>query len=183
MDEQQLAAALAEIDEQYYAQEEDAETAIAALNGYFEQLWQDQEAAKIFASQAAQVAGGAYIPHLFWPALHRFLKEDTGRDVIAELFEAFGNSNFDEETQKIFRPLAVVYFMHEKEFEVDRLRTRVLHKLHPGVQEYFEQLIEFNEKNHRSAVAFARKFALVGDRFPDFELFNQPLAHLEEQLS
>lgn len=179
MDETQLQAALEEIDAAYYANDEDRDLATAALSGYFEQLWDDADAAALFSRLAAEVAGGVYIPYLFWVALHRFLKTEGQREVIAELFAAFGRSNFDEATQLQLKPLAVVYFMHEKEFEVDRLKSRVIQKLHPTVQEFFQKTLEFVEKNRKSAIAYQQKFALVGAEFPDFERFNQPLAHLE----
>lgn len=183
MDVKQLDAALKSIEDAYIASDENVDDAVQSLTKLHKQVLGDAALLASFTEKAATVCGGLYIPYLVWPVLHAFMKDETQRSQLAKLFHAFGESNFDEETQKQMKPLIVVYFMKEKEFEVDRLKTFVLLKLHPGVQEYFAKLMEFTVKNRNSAEAYQRKFTLLGSSFPDFERFAQPVSKLEEELA
>jgi hypothetical protein len=183
MDAKQLDAALQKIEDTYFANDENAEAAIASLTELHKKVLADPAALALFNEKAALTCGGLYLPYLFWPVLHNFFADETQRTALGKLFHLFGESNFDEETQKLMKPLVVVYFMKEKEFELDRLKTFVLQKLHPGVQEYFAKLMEFVVKNRNSADAYLRKFTLLGGEFPDFERFAQPVSKLEEELA
>lgn len=135
-----------------------------------------------FAVDVAEYCGGAYIPYVFWTTLGRFWTDESQRTVLQQLIRAFLQSDFDEEEQSLLRPLLVVYFQREREFEVSRARTQAESGAHPAAKEWLEAVLHFHENNKVAARTYTEKFALLHKTMPNFALFNLPLAKLEEAL-
>lgn len=135
-----------------------------------------------FSLAARFTCGGLYIPYLFWIALEGFIKGKDTRHELQELLRAFAESDFDPAEQSLMKPLIVTYFLKEKEFEIDRVKAHIVDTAHPAVREYFLKLIAFPEANKSSARLYSQKFHLLGAYFPNFNLYNLPLAEIEEKL-
>jgi hypothetical protein len=177
--------AIEQIENDYFAQDENQQLALERLHALHFELWdrQDAEGLLEFRAEAALIGGGIYLPYLFWPELHAFLTTDgANRLRIYDMIQALATSDFDEHVQTLLKPLLVVYFSKEKAFELDKLRTFILAQAHASVKEYFDKLFAFVTQNKASVSTYQAKFALVSARFPDFELFAQPLQRLQEQL-
>ncbi|GAB4404566.1 MAG: hypothetical protein OHK0039_04830 [Bacteroidia bacterium] len=143
---------------------------------------QDGDEFNRFLVQCAERFGGAYIPYLFWDKLSYFLEMQEERAWLQELIRAFANSNFDEEEQATLKPLLVVYFAKEKDFEIDKVRAVIIDKSHPTVRDYFNKLINFVKRNASATEMYCEKFQLLKDVHPDFELLSLPITQLKERL-
>ncbi len=183
MDATQLEESLDQIEAQY-AESEDADAAIESLSALHRSLLDDPELLETFRLNALTACSGHYLPHLLWVALSQFDTEpEAQRKKIFEVCKALADSDFDDRLQAAMKPLMVVYFSKEKEFEIDRVHSRVVDGSHPKVKEWFDKSIGFVQKNSHSAQAYVHKFNLLKGRFPDFDRFNMPVARLEEELA
>jgi hypothetical protein len=174
------------IDEAYYTLEEDdlegREQIYSVMRELHNSLLEDPEQAENlydFIVEGSSKAGGIYIPYFFWVELSKLLSNEPDRDLIWELLKRFIESDFEDETLRNMKPLLVVYFSRESEFELDRLKTH-LTKAHPKVREYFHSLFRFKEQNLKSVEAYNRKFEIVRQYYPNFELLSLPVQKLEE---
>ncbi len=136
-----------------------------------------------FTVQAAERFGGAYIPYLFWDRLALFYDDPFERDYLFQLVNSFAVSNFEEDEQRLMKPLLITYFAVEKEFERDKIIAQIAAKAHPEVREYLEKLFTFVEKNQRSTDMYREKFELLRNVMPDFNLFQLPITQLRDQLA
>lgn len=168
----------------YDAEDDLSEEIIAELTALHKQALQaGGEDAEEFFRNAPHVAGGAYIPYLFWIELAQFRRGEESRERLFFLLESFVNGDFEEAIRQRMKPLIVIYYLHERQFEIDKLNTTIVSKAHPQVQEFFQHLNEFVETNQTATRAYEEKFNLLMDYFPNFELFELPVQDLEEQLS
>jgi hypothetical protein len=183
MDATQLEEALDTI-EGAYAETEDVDAAIEQLAALHASLLEDAELLETFRLNALTTCNGHYLPHLMWVALADFDTEpESARLRIFDILFSLATSDFDERLRNAIKPLAVVYFSKEKQFEIDRVHARVVDGAHPLVKEWFDKAIAFVQKNGHSAQAYVHKFNLLKARFPDFDRFNMPIARLEEELA
>lgn len=136
-----------------------------------------------FQNEVSDRFGGMYVPYLLWDEIAQFVfnKDESRRESIQKLINAFANGYFDEQTQKWMKPLLIIYFYYELPLKIREFRERFLKRYHPKVQEYFEKLIHYKEKNPRTTVILFHKFERIHPLFPDFELFDVPLDIIEEQ--
>jgi hypothetical protein len=183
MDAKKLQADLQRIESEYFAADEDKAAAIAAMDDLHHGVWNDAQAATAFRRATLTVCGGAYIPSAFWPELATFAKDQSNRDFLFAAIQALVDSDFDDEMLARIKPFLVVYFAAEKQFELDKLKAFIIDKAHPRVREYFDKMTQFVTKNPASVQTYQRKFGLLKNHFPDFELFGQPVARLEEQVA
>jgi len=176
---------LDEIEDRYSIddQEEKKEELISELYQIHMDTASDEETLNRFTVLSAERFGGIYIPYLFWVKLSDFYEYELDRSYLFNLLKAFSDSNFGEDEQKLMKPLVIVYFSKEKEFEIDKLFTLVMDNAHPSVKEYFQKLLEFVDKNKRSTKMYIEKFEILKDVQPDFDLMNTPLSELKEQAS
>jgi hypothetical protein len=131
-----------------------------------------------FVTEVGPRFGGVYIPFLFWSLLSRFYEDPDERIYVQKMIEYFANSDFEEEDQRKMKSMLIVYFKLEKEFELDKLIALVLGKSHLSVQEYFQKLLSFVDKNQSATQMYCEKFDLLRFKFPDFELMAKPLTQL-----
>ena len=180
-----LESTLDQLEDKFYGEYEEDRAAIlkeiTALHK--EQMQEEGYNFQTFSAEIAPRFGGIYIPYLFWEGLNYFFSAPEYRIVLSQIIADFADSNFEEEERKLIKPLLVTYFNTEKEFELDKLHTRVIEKAHPSVQEYFESLTEFVTKNKSSVEMYVDKFDLVKNFFPNFELMALPLVKLKERLA
>lgn len=179
-----VAAKLEQIEKAFNeSEQEDRSTAIDALVALHMEVIKGKKDADLFFEQAAGICGGIYIPYLFWIELSKYAngKGDYSRAV--KLIQAFTDSDFDAELQQQMKALLVVYLAKETEFNRDKVKAHIVDKAHPTVREYFTKIYNFIENNQRVAATYNQKFALVKDYFPNFDLYNLPLAKLEAQLA
>lgn len=174
---------LQDIEDQYYAQDEEKTAAHQQLMELHRQLFGTPEE-EDFIADAQHICGGVYLPELFWRRLAQFMAESgtAQRQSVHELFQSLVDSDFDENLLLRFKPLATVYMASEKQFEIDRLEAQVFADTHPQVKEYFTKLSQFGTKNPHVVEAYRRKFSLVREEFPDFGRFDLPVNQLEEEL-
>ncbi len=136
-----------------------------------------------FLRTASEYAGGIYIPYLFWDPLFRFIHNDeSARATLQYLIDAFATGDFEEEEQQLMKPLLSIYFYYERTFEKERFKATYYKQYHRDVQNYLDELMEFGQKNKRSIAIYVKKFKLVGNQFPDFELFSLPLDEIQSQM-
>ncbi|MCB9234585.1 MAG: hypothetical protein H6581_23215 [Bacteroidia bacterium] len=142
-----------------------------------------EEAEAMFREEMLSRFGGIYIPYLFWGEMAQFMAQKIGREVLFETIQAFTNSGFEDVECKRMKPLVLTYFSVEKPFEIDKLFSQVIQKAHPSVQEYFEKLLRFVEKNSTSVSMYIEKFQMLADMEPDFEMLKMPLVRLKEKMA
>ena len=186
MDAGALEDALDKIENEYLENEDDKAGTQTALDEVHRQVWGTPLAVD-FRDQAIHICGGTYIPQVLWVELAQFNADpDTdksNRERVFDTIRAFTESDFDDDLKNRFKPLIIVYIAMEKQFELDRVKSFIVDKAHPQVKEFFEKMIQFVSKNPASVLTYQRKFGMLKNHFPDFELFSQPLVRLEEELA
>jgi len=135
---------------------------------------------RMFRNQALYACGGMYVPYIFWLELSQFFRNTHHRQVLFDVIKAFCESAFEDEDRKLMKPLLITYFANEKEFEVDKVLSLVVGKAHPAIQEYFQKITTFVNKNKNSTGTYLEKFRLLMDEYPDFELLALPVSKLKE---
>lgn len=183
MDAKKLEGDLQRIEAEYFAADEDKAAALAALDDLHRSVWNNAGEVAQFRRAVLQTCGGVYIPSVFWPELASFAKDQSNREFIFQIVQALVDSDFDEEMLNRIKPFLVVYFATEKQFELDKIKAFIVDKAHPRVREYFDKMTQFVTKNPASVQTYQRKFGMLQNHFPDFELFGQPVARLEEQMA
>ncbi|MEO0899646.1 MAG: hypothetical protein AAFY71_24765 [Bacteroidota bacterium] len=179
----EFVAELEKLEDLYYGDwEEDKAKLIKELTKLHLELGEDEDTFNRFLVQSAERFGGAYIPHLFWDKLSYYYENPDERIYLQELLRAFSVSNFDEEEQKLMKPLLVTYIAREKSFELNKIKAQTVDKAHPEVKEYFQKLTTFVEKNTKATEMYSEKFELLKDIHPDFELLNLPITRLKERM-
>lgn len=175
---------LEQLEDKYYGEwEEDKTQLIAALEELHKREWEDPDRFNRFLVQTSDRFGGVYIPYLYWAKLSTFVKENPDdRFYIQQLIKAFVESNFDEEEQRIMKPLVVTYFSKEKEFELNKVWTKTIDNSHPEVKEYFTKLLNFVQKNQKSTEMYTEKFMMLRQMHPNFGLLGLPITQLREQV-
>ncbi|MEM6265483.1 MAG: hypothetical protein AAGI38_23475 [Bacteroidota bacterium] len=173
-------AQLDAIEDKYYDEwEEDRGPLVKSLVETHQGLRKEPDNSRKLMLHLMDRFGGAYIPYLFWDRMDSFLDTpDEDRHYLHKLIQAFCDSSFEVEEQRKIKPLLVVYFNQEKEFEINKLKAQVIDKVHPTVKEFFTELTEFSEKNPAATKVYNDKFMLLRKETPDFELFGQPLSKL-----
>ena len=178
-----LAKELDRLEDSFYDEwEEDREPLVKELDKLHLEARKDLDSFNRFLVLTADRFGGVYIPYLFWDKLSDFLTVPEERTYIQQLIKAFVNSGFDEVTQKMMKPLMVVYLAKEKRFELDKIRAKLIDKAHPDVREYFQKLRSFVEKNQKSTEMYCEKFSMLTNVHPDFALLSMPITQLKEKM-
>jgi hypothetical protein len=136
-----------------------------------------------FRSVALKAMGGIFIPYLLWTDLRYFFSNATYRSLIFEDINEFSLSDFEEEERKKMKPLLITYFSNEKEFELDKIHTKIIDPAHPSVKEYFAKITTFVSKNKNSTDTYLEKFRILMETYPDFELLGLPITKLKEQFA
>lgn len=175
---------LEQIEDKYYGEwNEDKATLISEMMALHKREWADTDRFNRFLVQASDRFGGAYIPYLFWAKLSTFVgDEPDDRFYIQQLIQSFVDSNFDEEEQRIMKPLVVTYLSQEKEFELNKVWTKIIDNAHPSVKEFFQKLLSFTQKNQKSTEMYTEKFMMLKDMHPNFDLLGLPITQLREQV-
>ncbi|TAE48078.1 MAG: hypothetical protein EAZ89_15935 [Bacteroidetes bacterium] len=167
----------------YYGDwEENKEKLLSALMELHLEAGQDENTFNRFLVEASGRFGGAYIPYLFWDKLSYYLDSAPERAYLQKLIQDFVEADFDEEEQKKMKPLLVTYFAREKDFEIGKIRYMLLEKAHPMIQEYFEKLLTFVNKNQKATDMYVEKFLMLRSIYPDFGLLNLPITQLKDKL-
>jgi len=174
---------LEQLEDQFFGEwEEERTPLVQALTDLHIQTLDDRDSFNRFLVQTAERFGGVYIPYLFWQKLADFIETPEERAYLQELIKVFIESNFEDEEQRKLKPLLVVYFAQEKDFEVDKIRAQYIDPAHPQVREYFNKLLRFVDSNKKATNMYIEKFEMLRDAFPDFELLNLPITQLKEKL-
>jgi len=107
---------LEKLEDKFYGEwEEDKSQLIEAMTVLHNELVQRPDEFNRFLVQSSDRFGGAYIPHLFWEKLASFVGTNPDdRFYIQQILRSFVASNFDEEEQKIMKPLIITYLFTEK---------------------------------------------------------------------
>ena len=159
---------LEQIEDKYYGEwEENKAAMVEAMTELHKRELADPDQFNRFMVQTSDRFGGAYIPYLFWTKLSSFVGENQDdRFFLQQLIKAFVNSNFDEEEQRVMKPLLITYFNAEKEFELNKVWTKIVDPAHPSVREYFQKLLNFTKKNQKSTEMYAEKFMMLRNIHP-----------------
>ena len=178
-----IIAELDQLEDKFYGEWEEEKTPLLKeMTELHSKAGEDEDLFNRFLMQSSERFGGSYIPYLFWDKLSYYYESPDERAYLHELLKVFANSNFDAEEQKKMKPLLVTYFAKEKDFEINKLRAKVIDKAHPTVKEYFLKLLSFVEKNQKATSMYCEKFELLKDIHPDFDLLNLPITQLKEKL-
>lgn len=182
-DRMDIVKELEKLEDKYYGEwEEDKGPLIEEMTKLHMSVGEDEDSFNRFLVQTAERFGGSYIPYLFWDKLSYFIDTPEERYYIQELIKAFANSNFDDDEQRMLKPLLVTYFAKEKVFEINKLRAMLIDKAHPEVREYFMNLLNFIEKNQKATEMYCEKFELLKTVHPDFSLLRLPISELREKI-
>lgn len=174
---------LQQLEDKFYGDwEEDRASLIPELNKIYKEAAQDPDAFSKFSVQVADMFGGIYIPYLFWNKLALYMDAEEQRIYLQDLMLKFSDSNFEEEEQSKMKVLLVVYFAREKEFEINKVRAKVIDKAHPSVKEYYLKLLNFTEKNQKATNMYCEKFDLLKGYYPNFELMALPITQLKDKV-
>ncbi len=175
---------LEQLEDKFYGEwEEDKTQLVAAMTELHNELVQRPDDFNRFLVQSSDRFGGAYIPHLFWEKLASFVGPNPDdRFYIQQLLRSFVASNFDEEEQKVMKPLIITYLAKEKPFEISKVWAQIIEPSHPSVKEYFQKLQNFTEKNQKSTEMYCEKFMMLVDYAPNFQLLGLPITQLREQV-
>ncbi len=175
---------LEELDKLYYEHEgEIFEDVVASMRHLHGEAMQDPEAYTEFVQEAPNVCGGAYIPHLFWIELSRLGTEQENIDEMQRLLIAFTESDFEGPVMTQMKPLVAVFGAKASDFEVNRMKSKVVAKAHPSVKEWFEKHLHFETTSPGALKAYEQKFDLLKHYFPNYQLFELPLDEIEAQLA
>jgi hypothetical protein len=179
-----LEEVLNDVNDNYYQSgEENKEETIQTLLEIQQAVAEDAELADEFRQYVITICGGIFIPYVLWYEIYRFLENPNERSFIFEIIKAYVNSDFGEEERRLMKPLLMVYFAKEKIFEIDRIKAFILSKAHKSVQQYFNDILKFIEKNSHSVETLITKMKLLKGRPPEFELLRLPISQLKEQLA
>ena len=173
------------IDADYLAgedEENNKEKAINALKELHYEAMQNAEQLADFREDALHICGGIYVPYLCWFEVGEFIENQGNRAYLFEVLKAFVNSDFSEQEQAAIKPLLIIYFALDKPFEINKFKVFVLEKAHKTVQDYFQNIFNFVEKNKLAVNSFIEKMKLLKGYEPQFELLRLPIAKLQEQL-
>lgn len=174
---------LQKLEDKFYGEwEEDRDVLVSELSKLHKEASADPDTFSKFLVHSADMFGGIYLPYLFWEKLSQFMKAEEQRTYLQDLMIKFSNSNFEEVEQSRMKPLLVVYFAKEKEFEINKIRAKVIDKAHPEVKEYYHRLLSFTEKNQKATNMYCEKFELLSEIHPNFELMALPITQLKEKL-
>lgn len=172
------------LEQKYYAELGENKAVMSKeLTRIYKEISGQEPLREAFLTQVMHRFGGMYTPYVLWFRLSDFFRNEETRAKVHEVLDAFCDSEFEEEETKKAKPLIITYFSKEKEFEVDRLKLLLLPKKHPKVQEYFEKLLNFVERNKSSVDMYIEKFIMLHDRMPDFDLLAVPVTKLKEKLA
>lgn len=173
------------LEEQYYNElEENKEAILPTLIEVHQAVLQNEDETLTYFSEAIKERfGGIFIPYIFWMELVTFAEDQSNREKIHELIDTFTQSNFEVEEVKKMKPLLITYFALEREFEINKLKTLIINKAHPDVQEYFRKIVSFSEKNKTSVDMYKEKFDMLNKFYPNFELLKLPVIKLKEKLA
>ena len=171
------------IEEKYYGDlDEDKSQLIPVLKELHQKVQDNEEYdSEAFAADIAGRFGGAYLPYVFWEQLYLFTQGNNNRKTLQELITTFSTSDFEEPETKYMKILLIVYFNIEKSFEINRTKELIIAKAHPEIQEYFNKLLTFVEKNERSVKMYMDKWNMLRSKFPNFERLNMPIKQLKEE--
>lgn len=171
-----------EIENDFF-ENENRETTLEQLKKLHLAQLRNPEALEEFRTLVLNGCGGIYIPYLFWINLTGFLNRKVPSNQLFEVIKSFAESNFEDPEKSKMKPLLMTYFGSEKEFELDRIRSFIIQKAHPSVQDYLNKILNFVQKNKRSVEVYQQKFRLLASFYPDFELLNMPLARIQEAIT
>jgi hypothetical protein len=166
----------------YEADGENRDEIVAHIKALHTAALKQPEHLPAFKELAPTVAGGAYIPYLIWMELAAIVDGRGDRDYWMKLIKALADSDFEPETLRQVRPLLVIYYRKERDFERAKMETHIVNSAHPQVREFFAKVRGFSEQNPTTAKAYLDKFMLLKPFFPNFTLFELPVQELEAQL-
>lgn len=159
------------------------EEALAQLEALHQEVLEDPDARTSFEQEAPRVADGLYIPHLFWMYLAAFRQEPAlYRPFLEYLLQLFVQQPSSPSVEKRLRPLLCIYLSEESPFYVEKLWDFFQRHARVEKYEYMEAVRKFIERNPNTVEVFRKKFNLLGEYFPDFELFSLPLPQLRQEL-
>ncbi|MCS7163292.1 MAG: hypothetical protein NZ958_08240 [Bacteroidia bacterium] len=159
------------------------EALLSELEALHESILEEPEARRLFEKEALQIADGIYLPHLFWMYLAAFLQDkEAYRPAIEYLLQVFVRQPSNPLVEKRMRPLLCIYFSEEAPFYKDRFLEYARRYGYPEKQRFLEKVLEFIPRNPSTVSIFRRKFALIGEYFPNFELFALPIQQIEAEL-
>ncbi len=159
------------------------EEALAQLEALHQEVLENPEARRTFEQEAPKVADGLYLPHLFWMYLAAFRRDPASyRPFLEYLLQLFVQQPSSPAVEKRLRPLLCIYLSEESPFYIEKLWDFFQRHARVEKYEYMESVKSFIARNPNTVQIFRKKFELVGDYFPDFELFSLPLPQLRQEL-
>ena len=174
---------LNQIDERFINEEISDDEALDELMEAHQSVFDNEEQLLEFTETVLYICGGLFIPYIFWIELQGFLSDaEQHRPRLHNILRIFTESNFEEKDRSRMKPLLIIYFSNEKEFEVDKVRALIIDKAHPKVKDYFNKILIFVDKNRDTVQTYRRKLEMLKDYYPDFALLNEPIAKLSDMV-
>lgn len=178
-----LQAQLDELNNAFYeADGENREEIIAQVRSLHVSAIKQPELLSEFKEAAPTVAGGVYIPYLAWMELAAIIDGRGDRVYWLKLMQALADSDFEADTLRQIKPLLVIYYRKERDFERAKMESQIVNNAHPQVREFFHKMRGFADLNPNAANAYHEKFMLLKPFFPNFQLFELPVQELEAHL-
>ncbi len=136
----------------------------------------DPEERFAFEEEVATLAGGLYIPHLFWMYLAGFKEEpEAYRASLEALLLTFAKLPSQPMAEDSLRLLLYVYFSEEDAFHLERLWHQIEQEATYEKILYFQHVRQLIEKNPTTVRIFREKYHLLAPFFPNFDQLRLPL--------
>lgn len=159
------------------------EEVVAELEALHQEISEDVEARAAFEREVPSLADGLYIPHLFWMYLAAYQQDpESYRPFLEYLLHIYAQHPPSPFVEKRLRPLLYVYFSAESPFYLNRLWDYFRRHARPEKYEILENVRNFIEKNPSTVDIFKRKFSLLADYMPDFDLLFLPISQIQATL-
>ncbi len=159
------------------------EELLPQLEALHQSVLEDPEARAQFEREVVSIAGGIYLPHIFWTYLAAFLSDpDAYRAFLEYILQVYAQQPLNPFIDKRMQPLLYVYFSDEAPFYLSRLWDTLRRQALPEKYEFLQGVHQKMSRIPVTVKIFREKFELIGDYFPNFEALAMPLPELRASL-
>lgn len=160
------------------------ETLVEQLEALHKSVLEDPQARTEFEREVLSVAGGIYLPHIFWIYLSAFLSDpDAYRAFLEYILQVYAQQPLNPFIDKRMQPLLYVYFSEEAPFYLSRLWDTLRRSALPEKYDFLQRVQQKMTRIPKTVKIFRDKFELIGEYLPNFEALAMPLPELRASLA
>lgn len=159
------------------------ETLLEQLEALHQSVLEDIDARAQFEREVLSIAGGLYLPHIFWTYLSAFLSDpDTYRPFLEYILQVYAQLPTNPFIDTRMQPLLYVYFSDEAPFYLSRLWDTLRRHALPEKYDFLQEVHRKMERIPATVRIFREKFELIGEYLPNFAALEMPLPALRASL-